>query len=113
MVSPKRSICSSCSVTRSEEFARTLSLIARGELIADPLITGKVGVGGVAGAFRDLGSPETHAKIIVEPWRELMNLRDLRYLVAVAEHLHFGRAAEACFVSQPTLSTQIRSSKNH
>lgn len=37
-----------------------------------------------------------------------MNLRDLRYLVAVAEHRHFGRAAEACFVSQPTLSTQIR-----
>lgn len=37
-----------------------------------------------------------------------MNLRDLRYLVALAEHLHFGRAAEACFVSQPTLSTQIR-----
>jgi LysR family hydrogen peroxide-inducible transcriptional activator len=37
-----------------------------------------------------------------------MNLRDLRYLVALAEHRHFGRAAEACFVSQPTLSTQIR-----
>jgi LysR family hydrogen peroxide-inducible transcriptional activator len=37
-----------------------------------------------------------------------MNLRDLRYLVALADHLHFGRAAEACFVSQPTLSTQIR-----
>ena len=37
-----------------------------------------------------------------------MNLRDLRYLVAVAEHQHFGRAAEACFVSQPTLSTQLK-----
>ena len=37
-----------------------------------------------------------------------MNLRDLRYLVALAEHLHFGRAADACFVSQPTLSTQIK-----
>jgi LysR family hydrogen peroxide-inducible transcriptional activator len=37
-----------------------------------------------------------------------MNLRDLQYLVALAEHRHFGRAAEACFVSQPTLSTQIR-----
>jgi LysR family hydrogen peroxide-inducible transcriptional activator len=37
-----------------------------------------------------------------------MNLRDLRYLVAVGEHRHFGRAAEACFVSQPTLSTQIK-----
>lgn len=37
-----------------------------------------------------------------------MNLQELRYLVAVAEHLHFGRAAEACHVSQPTLSSQIR-----
>lgn len=37
-----------------------------------------------------------------------MNLRDLRYLVALSEHRHFGRAAEASFVSQPTLSTQIR-----
>lgn len=37
-----------------------------------------------------------------------MNLRDLRYLVALADHRHFGRAAEASFVSQPTLSTQLR-----
>lgn len=37
-----------------------------------------------------------------------MNLRDLKYLIALADHRHFGRAAAACFVSQPTLSTQIR-----
>lgn len=37
-----------------------------------------------------------------------MNLRDLKYLVAVAEHKHFGRAAAASFVSQPTLSTQLK-----
>jgi LysR family transcriptional regulator, hydrogen peroxide-inducible genes activator len=37
-----------------------------------------------------------------------MNLRDLRYLLALAEHGHFRRAAEACGVSQPTLSVQLR-----
>lgn len=37
-----------------------------------------------------------------------MNIRDLEYLVALAEHRHFRRAAEACHVSQPTLSGQIR-----
>ncbi len=37
-----------------------------------------------------------------------MNLRDLTYLVALAEHRHFGKAAETCFVSQPALSMQIK-----
>lgn len=37
-----------------------------------------------------------------------MNLRDLTYLCAVADQLHFGRAAEVSNVSQPTLSGQIR-----
>lgn len=37
-----------------------------------------------------------------------MTLTELRYLVALANRGHFGRAAEDCHVSQPTLSTQIR-----
>ena len=37
-----------------------------------------------------------------------MNLRALKYFVKLADLKHFSRAAEACFVSQPTLSTQIR-----
>ncbi|MFC5865512.1 LysR substrate-binding domain-containing protein [Acidicapsa dinghuensis] len=37
-----------------------------------------------------------------------MNLHDLKYFAAVAEFRHFGRAAEACNISQPTLSSQIR-----
>src|SRR5580765_4187967 len=37
-----------------------------------------------------------------------MTLTELRYVVAVAREKHFGRAAEACFVSQPTLSVSIK-----
>lgn len=37
-----------------------------------------------------------------------MTLRDLQYLVALAETRHFGRAAERCHVSQPTLSAQLK-----
>lgn len=38
----------------------------------------------------------------------IMNIRDLKYLVALAEAGHFGKAAEICYVSQPALSMQIR-----
>ena len=37
-----------------------------------------------------------------------MTLTELRYVVAVARERHFGHAAEACFVSQPTLSVAIK-----
>ena len=37
-----------------------------------------------------------------------LKLKDLRYLAALAETRHFGQAAAACFVSQPTLSAQLR-----
>ncbi len=37
-----------------------------------------------------------------------MTLTQLRYLIAVADNLHFGRAATACAISQPTLSAQLR-----
>lgn len=37
-----------------------------------------------------------------------MSLRDLQYLVAIARYRHFGKAADSCHVSQPTLSGQIQ-----
>ncbi len=52
-----------------DEFAATLRHIADGKIPTTPLITGKVGIEGVAGAFEALASPERHAKILVEPWR--------------------------------------------
>lgn len=38
----------------------------------------------------------------------MMTLRQLRYLAALAQHGHFGRAAEACAITQPAMSMQIR-----
>lgn len=52
-----------------DEFANTLQAIADGRIDVAPLITGRVGVDGVPGAFDALGNPDAHAKILVEPWR--------------------------------------------
>jgi threonine dehydrogenase-like Zn-dependent dehydrogenase len=52
-----------------DEFAATLRHVAEGAIPTSPLITGTVGVEGVAQAFEDLAAPERHAKILVEPWR--------------------------------------------
>lgn len=52
-----------------EEFAYSLRLIAEGQVDAASLVTGRVGINGVAQAFADLANPEAHTKILVEPWR--------------------------------------------
>ena len=52
-----------------EEFARSLHLLADGKVDAEALITSKVGLDGVKGAFEALANPERHTKILVEPWR--------------------------------------------
>ncbi len=51
------------------EFAESLQAIADGAIDVSPLITGRVGLDGVAGAFEALANPEAHAKILVEPAR--------------------------------------------
>ena len=52
-----------------EEFSRSLHLLAEGKVDAGALITSKVGLDGVKGAFEALANPERHTKILVEPWR--------------------------------------------
>jgi threonine dehydrogenase-like Zn-dependent dehydrogenase len=49
------------------EFRDTLHMLADGKLNAAPLVTGTVGLTGVAAAFGALGSPEGHAKILIDP----------------------------------------------
>jgi threonine dehydrogenase-like Zn-dependent dehydrogenase len=49
------------------EFAGSLRSIAEGEIDVTPMITGEVGLDGVAQAFADLGDPEAHCKILVTP----------------------------------------------
>ncbi len=50
-----------------EEFAGTLHRLAEGIIDVSTLVTGRVPLDGVAQAFRDLGDPEAHVKILVEP----------------------------------------------
>jgi len=52
-----------------EEFAAMLHFVAEGKIPTDPLVTGTIGVGGVAQAFDDLASPDNHVKIMIDPWR--------------------------------------------
>ncbi|RNL65737.1 alcohol dehydrogenase [Nocardioides marmoriginsengisoli] len=49
------------------EFHDALMLLADGKADPEPLVTGVVGLGGVAGAFDALKDPETHAKILIDP----------------------------------------------
>jgi threonine dehydrogenase-like Zn-dependent dehydrogenase len=54
-------------VYQPHEFRETLHLMADGKVDPTPLITGTVGLDGVAGAFEVLGDPERHAKILIDP----------------------------------------------
>ena len=49
------------------EFRDTLMMLAEGKVDPRPMITGTVGLGGVAPAFDALGDPERHAKILIDP----------------------------------------------
>lgn len=73
-ISPFTAICKEINLQfvlgyGAQEFADTLHNIAEGTVNVQPLITGKVGLDGIAKAFEELGDPEKHAKILVEPWR--------------------------------------------
>ena len=50
-----------------QEFAEALEMVTTGKVNWKPLITGKVGLDGVAQAFTDLADPERHAKILIDP----------------------------------------------
>jgi threonine dehydrogenase-like Zn-dependent dehydrogenase len=52
----------------AQEFAESLGHLAEGLIDADALITGTVGLDGVAGAFAELANPERHAKVMIDPW---------------------------------------------
>ncbi|AEG94673.1 zinc-binding dehydrogenase [Ramlibacter tataouinensis] len=49
------------------EFRDTLRMLAEGRIDASPLVTGVIGLEGVSGAFDLLGSPDAHAKVIIDP----------------------------------------------
>lgn len=52
------------------EFAEALAAVASGQLDWQPLVTGTIGLEGIAGAFSALEDPERHAKIMIDPWSD-------------------------------------------
>jgi threonine dehydrogenase-like Zn-dependent dehydrogenase len=52
-----------------EEFTGALRALEEGKVDAASLVTGRIGLDGVADVFENHGSPDDHAKIMVEPWR--------------------------------------------
>ncbi len=60
------------------EFRDTLYMLAEGKLDASTLVTGTVGLDGVATAFDALGDPETHAKILIDPRDTAAEVRVVR-----------------------------------
>jgi threonine dehydrogenase-like Zn-dependent dehydrogenase len=49
------------------EFRDALQMLARGKVNPRPLVTGRVGLGGVDAAFAALSHPDAHAKILIDP----------------------------------------------
>ncbi|EGD54243.1 alcohol dehydrogenase GroES domain-containing protein [Gordonia neofelifaecis NRRL B-59395] len=56
------------------EFRNTLHLIARGKVRPQPLLTGTVGLGGTASAFEALGSAQSHAKVLIDPSSDVVEV---------------------------------------
>ena len=56
------------------EFRDTLHLIAEGKVNVAPLVTGVVGLAGVENAFTALGNPDTHAKILIDPRSDAVDI---------------------------------------
>lgn len=54
----------------ADEFAQALRLLAEGDVDADALVSGQIGLDGVAEGFRALANPEQHIKLMIEPWRK-------------------------------------------
>ncbi|ALG83788.1 zinc-binding dehydrogenase [Gordonia phthalatica] len=56
------------------EFRNTLHMIARGKVRPEPLLTGTVGLGGTAAAFDALGSAQHHAKVLIDPQSDVVEV---------------------------------------
>jgi threonine dehydrogenase-like Zn-dependent dehydrogenase len=60
------------------EFRDTLHMLAEGKVDPRPLLTGTVGLDGVAEAFTELGNPERHAKIVIDPSSDAQGVQGVR-----------------------------------
>ena len=71
-----------------DEYEQALNLLASNQLDWQPLVTGKVGLDGISEAFKLVQQPDSHAKILIDPWQAGSPLLPIHHTHHHKHHSH-------------------------